>query len=148
MAQLRTQELRALGNRHQEAHDPVIRRDPPAALEDRLAQHRGPLHFEQEREARSRVPEAIDQLHGVGAGPAEEGEAGTTLVGGQAGRQQPAGSPAALLPRCDGHVQPQPVADVGQQGDRRRVLLGPVLEVVDRGQPWLPNAAPDLPRYR
>ena len=52
----------------------VVGRDPGVATEERLAEHRGPLDLEQERQPAADVPDAVD-LGDVVDGPADRGRA-------------------------------------------------------------------------
>ena len=60
--ELRADEFRAFGRDREEPDQPVVGCDPGVAAQDRLAEHRGPLDLEQERQAVADVPDAGDVL--------------------------------------------------------------------------------------
>ena len=111
--------------------------DAAPAAEDRLAEHRGPLDLEEEREARPHVPAAVHLVERIRARAAQEAERRVALVGEQPRGEQLVAGPPPLLARGDVGVDAQAVPQVGEEADGRRVLVGTGLQIVAGNEPPL-----------
>src|SRR6266446_2557974 len=122
-------ELGPLGGNDQEANQRVTRRDPAVATQQRIAEHRGPLDFEQEGDPAADVPDAVDVGDLVG-GPADHAERRPCLAIVEPVGETPRAQPSNLLALADPGTHPQAVTAVDQGGDHLAVLLGAAEELV------------------
>ena len=100
-------------------------RDPGVAAEERLAEHRGPLHLEQEGRPAADVPDAVD-LGDVVDRSADLDEIRPVLALVEPVAQPSRAELAGLLAAADPDVHPEPMAAVGElaRSSRRAAASG------------------------
>ena len=99
-------------------------------LQDRLADHGGPVHLEQEGQAAPDVPHDIDLAERRGRRPDHERQVDATLVLREALDERPAIDNAVVLASGDPGAKSEPMAVLDERGDDPSVVGGAAREIV------------------